>query len=315
MLKPDRIPRQAPPRSEIVERNILALSGGPEEWRQRKVAHAEKHRARRALLRDQQAGQYESTVLQGQAQLEAEIARRSHERRLGLWRANTERLRARRARWAVLAVVANGASMLREAVVEGRRRLALRRQEDRAARIFQKLWRCYLITVRLAKLLRGRKLLRRGVYWWRMRHRIERKRATVLTLVEWLRNISETRSLPINRRIQLFVHRVTKVQRAWRRVALVLHAQIQVTLVHTPCTCTCHMHMPHAHAHATCTCACHMHTPHAHAHAARGGTANAHATCHKPHATCHKPHATCHKPYVCSRWSSPSGARAITRIG
>ena len=282
---------------------------------QRKVAHAEKHRARRALLRDQQAGQYESTVLQGQAQLEAEIARRSHERRLGLRRANTERLRARRARWAVLAVVANGASMLREAVVEGRRRLALRRQEDRAARIFQKLWRCYLITVRLAKLLRGRKLLRRGVYWWRMRHRIERKRATVLTLVEWLRNISETRSLPINRRIQLFVHRVTKVQRAWRRVALVLHAQIQVTLVHTPCTCTCHMHMPHAHAHATCTCACHMHTPHAHAHAARGGTANAHATCHKPHATCHKPHATCHKPYVCSRWSSPSGARAITRIG
>ena len=236
MLKPDRIPRQAPPRSEIVERNILALSGGPEEWRQRKVAHAEKHRARRALLRDQQAGQYESTVLQGQAQLEAEIARRSHERRLGLRRANTERLRARRARWAVLAVVANGASMLREAVVEGRRRLALRRQEDRAARIFQKLWRCYLITVRLAKLLRGRKLLRRGVYWWRMRHRIERKRATVLTLVEWLRNISETRSLPINRRIQLFVHRVTKVQRAWRRVALVLHAQIQVTLVHTPCT-------------------------------------------------------------------------------
>ena len=227
-----------PPRSEIVERNIAALSGGPEEWSQRKVEQAEKHRARRALLRDQQAGQFESTLLQGQAQLEAEIERRSHERRLGLRRANNERLRARRARWAVLAAVANGATMLHAAMVEGRRVLALRREEDRAARIFQKIWRCYLITVRLAKLMRGRKLLRRGVYWWRMRHRIERKRATVLTLVEWLRNIAETRSLPISRRIKLFIHRVTKVQRAWRRVALVLHAQIQVTAMHTPCTRT-----------------------------------------------------------------------------
>ena len=31
-----------PPSSEIVERNIAALSGGPEEWRQRKAEHAEK---------------------------------------------------------------------------------------------------------------------------------------------------------------------------------------------------------------------------------------------------------------------------------
>ena len=133
-------------------------------------------------------------------------------------------------------MVANGAAALHGAVVEGRRVLAVRREEERAARIFQKLWRCYLITVRLAKLLRARKLLRRGVFWWRMRHRIERKRADVLVLAEWLRNIAETRSLPIGRRIKLLLHRVTTVQRAWRRVALVLHAQIQVC---SPCADPC----------------------------------------------------------------------------
>ncbi len=94
-----------------------------------------------------------------------------------------------------------------------------------------------------------------------MRHRIERKRATVLTLVEWLRNISDTKSFTINQRIKLFIHRVTKVQRAWRRAALVYRAQIQVTRMHMPCTCHAPCHT-HANAHAihtpmhTCQCTC-----------------------------------------------------------
>ena len=112
-----------------------------------------------------------------------------------------------------------------------------------------------------------------------MRHRIERKRATVLTLVEWLRNISDTKSFTINQRIKLFIHRVTKVQRAWRRAALVYRAQIQVTRMH--------MHgMPYT---RQCTRQC--------------TRANAHANAYP------NGHATC------SRWSSCGGARAITRIG
>ena len=46
-----------------------------------------------------QAGQYESTVREGQAQLEAEIARRSCERRLGRRRAHIEQMTSKSARW------------------------------------------------------------------------------------------------------------------------------------------------------------------------------------------------------------------------
>ena len=279
-----------PPSSEIVERNIAALSGGPEEWRQRKAEHAEKRRARRALLLVAQQGHYESTVLEGPARLEAEIARRSHERRLGLRRAHTERLRARRARWAVLAVVTNGASVLHAAVIEGRRMMALRREEDRAARIFQKIWRCYLITVRLAKLLKGRKLLRRGVYWWRVRlHPTLTPTSTQpLTPTPPLHQVAHAashraeaghRADPRRVAAQHLRHQIVHNQPAHQALHPSSHqsaARVAARRTRLPCadpgdTHAHAMHAPchtHANAHAihtpmhtcqcTCQCACHM---------------------------------------------------------
>ena len=121
-----------------------------------------------------------------------------------------------------------------------------------------------------------------------MRRRIEQKRRVVLTLVEWLRNIADTAACPIGRRIKLFLYRVTYVQRAWRRAALVYHAQLQVPLMHI---CICHVYMSPMHTP--------MHTP-------------MHMPMHMMSmpSRMHMLHATLHTPR--SRWSSRSGAPATS---
>ena len=74
-------------------------------------------------------------------------------------------------------MLSRGAERMHAIVLEGRRRAAELSEQNRAARRIQKIWRRRLISVRLRKLMRGRLLLRKGVFWWRMRNRIRAKRA------------------------------------------------------------------------------------------------------------------------------------------
>lgn len=161
-----------------IDRHIASLNGcGPEEWWERQHERAEARRQRRAEMRERQAERLEEEMRHGRAALEGDIARRARERERGRRRAHKERLQVRGARWAVACVLSRGAERMHAIVLEGRWRAAELSEQNRAARRIQKIWRRRLISVRLRKLMRGRLLLRKGVFWWRMRNRIRAKRA------------------------------------------------------------------------------------------------------------------------------------------
>ena len=113
-------------------------------------------------------------------------------------------------------------------MVEGRTRDVDRRERSAAAQRVQRRWRFHLIPLRLRKIIRGLRVLRRRVFWWRIRQRIIVKRRSLLLIGDFLRACAEA---TIARRIKQFRYRAVKLQRAWRHIAVVLRAQLQVTLL------------------------------------------------------------------------------------
>ena len=153
--------------------------------------------------------------------------RREAERRERLTRAGIAEVQGRCAQWLAVLAVARSATSFHRHVVEGRARKKAGRERKNAVERIQRRWRFHLIFLRLRKILRGMRVLRRRVFWWRMRQRILIKRRSLLLLGEFLRACAEAKN---SRRVKHFRYQAVKLQRAWRHIAVLLRAQLQVAL-------------------------------------------------------------------------------------
>jgi len=161
------------------------------------------------------------------AAVKEELMRREAERRERLTRAGIAEVQGRCAQWLAVLAVARSATSFHRHVVEGRARKKAGRERSNAVERLQRRWRFHLIPLRLRKIVRGMRVLRRRVFWWRMRQRILIKRRSLLLLGEFLRACAEAKN---SRRVKHFRYQAVKLQRAWRHIAVLLRAQLQVAL-------------------------------------------------------------------------------------
>ena len=214
---------------DIVERNVSLISNAtPAEW----IAAQRKAERERNARRDE-AWQHARAARQlhdreSQAEIETKIARRAADRDDRQQRARVAAVQGRCARWLALAVLAGSVNVFAREIGAGRAWLAELKKQTNAAVQVQRRWRVKLIMLRLRKLIRGLRIMRRGVYWWRLRQRIMIKRRAVHRIVDYL---ASQRQSQFSHRIKQFKYYVIKLQRAWRRAQLMLRAQLEVVLV------------------------------------------------------------------------------------
>ena len=219
------------PQLDIVDANVAKVAGiVPEEWHATQQRRLEASRARRTELRARQEAQRRDEQEQSVAAMHARMQRRALDRSVGRERARVLGLQGRCARWLVLLTLAQSVRTVEGLVVEGRLRREEERRRQAAALQMQKLWRATLVSLRLRKIMRGISAMRRGVFWWRMRQRILRKRRGTEVILAYLRSIASAGNSYFSQRVKLFKYQVVKVQRAWRRRSLVINAQIKVVL-------------------------------------------------------------------------------------
>ena len=115
----------------------------------------------------------------------------------------------RSSRWLALMALVGASHALHGALQLGRARAAARARDNEAARALQRQWRARLARTRIAALVRSLRALRRGVWWWRLRKRIDAKRAAVEAQINFLAHAKRfERGARIHRRVRLFLLQV-----------------------------------------------------------------------------------------------------------
>lgn len=220
---------KGPPMANVIQRNIAKVRNlTTSQLLAVQVERLQQSIAKRTVKEGQVREQRERRQAAELAAVQADLKRREAERRERLNRAGIAEVQGRCAQWMAVMVVARSAADFHRHVVEGRTRDTNRRATSAAAERVQRRWRFHLIPLRLRKIVRGLRVLRRRVFWWRIRQRIIVKRRSLLLLGEFLRACAEA---TIARRIKQFRYKAVKLQRAWRHIAIVLRAQLQVTLL------------------------------------------------------------------------------------
>ena len=220
---------KGPPRANVIQRNIAKVRNlTPSQLLAVQAERLQQSIAKRTIKEGQVREQRERRQAAELAAVQADLKRREAERRERLNRAGIAEVQGRCAQWLAVLVVARSAAEFHRRVVEGRTRDTDRREKGAAAERVQRRWRFHLIPLRLRKIVRGLRVLRRRVFWWRIRQRIIVKRRSLLLIGEFLRACAEA---TIARRIKQFRYKAVKLQRAWRHITVVLRAQLQVTLL------------------------------------------------------------------------------------
>ena len=220
---------KGPPMANVIQRNIAKVRNlTPSQLLAVQAERLQASIAKRAVKEGQVREQRERRQAAELAAVQADLKRREAERRERLNRAGIAEVQGRCAQWLAVLVVARSAAEFHRRVVEGRTRDTDRREKGAAAERVQRRWRFHLIPLRLRKIVRGLRVLRRRVFWWRIRQRIIVKRRSLLLIGEFLRACAEA---TIARRIKQFRYKAVKLQRAWRHITVVLRAQLQVTLL------------------------------------------------------------------------------------
>ena len=215
----------------VVERNTAAIAGAsPAEYlaslRAAQAAREATFRQRRAQAQAKVKAILEEKA--AKAETAAHAKAESHE--MTIARHRRARDCGRALRWFAIAALIGRTNALGTALVAARAARAERVAHAASQRTIEKAWRRVLVFKRLRTLRRGLATLRRGVWWWRFRSRIKKKREAWAALVDYLRAQNSNKRSSVA--IKLFLFKVRRVQRAWRRAWTVIRAQVEVLLLH-----------------------------------------------------------------------------------
>ena len=215
--------------TNVIERNIEKVRNvTTEDLLALQVERLQQQGAKRILKGVQVREEHQRRQAAEQTAIQADLQRRTADRQAMHKRAHVAEVQGRCTQWLTLLVVAHSAVEFRRFMVQGRTQDTEMRRKRAATLALQRRWRATLIPLRMKRLIQGLRVLRRRVFWWRIRQRITTKRKSLLILADFLRGCAESL---VARRIKLFRYQAIKVQRAWRWIAVVLRAQLQMTLL------------------------------------------------------------------------------------
>ncbi len=220
------------PDEKYVKDNIKAVSNvSPLEFAQQ-VESAREARKESVGHRRQLVKRQHEKVVEGQIeQMVRSVEERRQHHELGVMRQKAVNRRGRAIAWLAVTGLVHRSLGWGEALEAGRAARELRKVHTAAAAVIKKQWRIHILIKRVGQLKVGLLILRRQVWWWRFRKRIERKRHGCATVNGFLSDFKLSCGA-MQVQVRRFMHTVRKVQRAWRAYTLVVDAQTEMLLTH-----------------------------------------------------------------------------------